>query len=111
MEVERFGQGGVEGVSCTRNSCHCACSAWASKSRVCDTPGRRCPCSNCDAVANGAEGATWDVDVSALCAGRCDITQPLDRTTSVDGPYNKDPTVKTSGSRGVYNKFHAHFLY
>jgi hypothetical protein len=27
----------------------------------------------------------------------------------VDGPYNKDSTVKTSGSRGVYNKFHAHF--
>jgi hypothetical protein len=31
--------------------------------------------------------------------------------TFVDDPYNKDPTVKTSGSRGVYNKFHAHFLY
>jgi hypothetical protein len=28
----------------------------------------------------------------------------------VDDPYNKDSTVKTSGSRGVYNKFHAHFL-
>jgi hypothetical protein len=27
----------------------------------------------------------------------------------VDGPYNKDPTVKTTGSRGVYGKFHAHF--
>jgi hypothetical protein len=27
----------------------------------------------------------------------------------VDGPYNKDPIVKTSGSREVYNKFHAHF--
>jgi hypothetical protein len=27
----------------------------------------------------------------------------------VEGPYNKDPTVKTSGLRGVYNKFHAHF--
>jgi hypothetical protein len=27
----------------------------------------------------------------------------------VDGPYNKDSTVKTSGSRGVYGKFHAHF--
>jgi hypothetical protein len=27
----------------------------------------------------------------------------------VDGPYNKDSTVKTSGSRGVYDKFHAHF--
>jgi hypothetical protein len=26
----------------------------------------------------------------------------------VDGPYNKDPSVKTSGSRGVYNKFNAH---
>jgi hypothetical protein len=30
---------------------------------------------------------------------------------NVDGPYNKDPTVKTSGSRGVYNKLHAQFLY
>jgi hypothetical protein len=29
--------------------------------------------------------------------------------TTVDGPYNKDSTVKTSGSRGVYGKFHAHF--
>jgi hypothetical protein len=27
----------------------------------------------------------------------------------VDGPYNKDSTVKTSGSRGVYGKFHAYF--
>jgi hypothetical protein len=27
----------------------------------------------------------------------------------VDGPYNKDSTVKTSGSRGVYGRFHAHF--
>jgi hypothetical protein len=30
---------------------------------------------------------------------------------SVDGPYNKDSPVKTSGSRGVYSKFHAHFWY
>jgi hypothetical protein len=30
---------------------------------------------------------------------------------AVDGPYNKDLTVKTSGSRGVYNKFHADLLY
>jgi hypothetical protein len=29
----------------------------------------------------------------------------------VDGPYNKDLTIKTSGLRGVYNKFHAHFGY
>jgi hypothetical protein len=29
----------------------------------------------------------------------------------VNGPYNKYPTVKPSGSRGAYNKFHAHFLY
>jgi hypothetical protein len=29
----------------------------------------------------------------------------------VDGPYNKDPTLNTLGSRGVYNKFHSHFLY
>jgi hypothetical protein len=29
----------------------------------------------------------------------------------VDGPYNKDSTVKTSVSRGVYNKFHTHFYY
>jgi hypothetical protein len=28
----------------------------------------------------------------------------------VDGPYNKDSTVKSSGSRGVYDKFHAHFF-
>jgi hypothetical protein len=28
----------------------------------------------------------------------------------VDGLYNKVSTVKISGSRGVYNKFHAHFL-
>jgi hypothetical protein len=27
----------------------------------------------------------------------------------VDGPYNKVSTVKTSDSRGIYNKFHAHF--
>jgi hypothetical protein len=27
----------------------------------------------------------------------------------VDGPYNNVSTVNTSGSRGVYNKFHAHF--
>jgi hypothetical protein len=27
----------------------------------------------------------------------------------VDGPYKKDSTVKTSGSRGVYGKFHANF--
>jgi hypothetical protein len=27
----------------------------------------------------------------------------------VDGPYNKVSTVKASGSRGVYDKFHAHF--
>jgi hypothetical protein len=33
----------------------------------------------------------------------------ISRTQIVDGPYNKDPTVKTSGSRGVYNKFHTHF--
>jgi hypothetical protein len=31
------------------------------------------------------------------------------RGVLVDGPYNKVSTVKTSGSRGVYNKFHAHF--
>jgi hypothetical protein len=29
----------------------------------------------------------------------------------VDGPYNNVPTVKTLGSRGEYNKFHAHFWY
>jgi hypothetical protein len=29
----------------------------------------------------------------------------------VDDPYNKISTLKTSGSRGVYNKFHAHFWY
>jgi hypothetical protein len=29
----------------------------------------------------------------------------------VDGPYNKDLVVKPSGSRGVYGKFHEHFLY
>jgi hypothetical protein len=29
----------------------------------------------------------------------------------VDGPYNKILTVKTSGSRGVYDKFHAHYEY
>jgi hypothetical protein len=28
----------------------------------------------------------------------------------VEGPYNKVSTVNTSGSRGVYNKFHEHFL-
>jgi hypothetical protein len=28
----------------------------------------------------------------------------------VGGPYSNDPTVKTLGSRGVYNKFHAHFF-
>jgi hypothetical protein len=28
---------------------------------------------------------------------------------SVDGPYNKDSTVKTLGSRGVHGKFHTHF--
>jgi hypothetical protein len=28
----------------------------------------------------------------------------------VDGPYNKDSTVKSSSSRGVYDKFHAHFF-
>jgi hypothetical protein len=27
----------------------------------------------------------------------------------VDGPYNKKLTVKTSSSRGVYDKFHARF--
>jgi hypothetical protein len=27
----------------------------------------------------------------------------------VDSPYNKNSTIKTSGSRGVYIKFHAHF--
>jgi hypothetical protein len=27
----------------------------------------------------------------------------------IDGPYNKVSTVKTSGSREVYNEFHAHF--
>jgi hypothetical protein len=30
---------------------------------------------------------------------------------TVDDPYNKDSTVKTSGSRTVYNKFRAHFWY
>jgi hypothetical protein len=30
---------------------------------------------------------------------------------TVDGPYNTESTVKTSGSRGVYDKFHAHFWY
>jgi hypothetical protein len=29
----------------------------------------------------------------------------------VNDPYNKDSTVKTSSSRGVYTKFHAHFYY
>jgi hypothetical protein len=29
----------------------------------------------------------------------------------VDGPYNKNLTVKTSGSRGVYDMFLAHFQY
>jgi hypothetical protein len=33
------------------------------------------------------------------------------RMTGVDSPYNNDPTVKTSGLRGVYNKFHTHFWY
>jgi hypothetical protein len=27
----------------------------------------------------------------------------------LDGPYNKNLTIKTSGSRGVYEKFHANF--
>jgi hypothetical protein len=27
----------------------------------------------------------------------------------IDGPYNKDLTIKTSGSRGLYGKVHAHF--
>jgi hypothetical protein len=30
-------------------------------------------------------------------------------SVSADDPYNKDSIVKTSGSRGVYDKFHAHF--
>jgi hypothetical protein len=29
----------------------------------------------------------------------------------VNRPYNKVSTIKISGSRGVYNKFHAYFLY
>jgi hypothetical protein len=36
-------------------------------------------------------------------------TQEGPGPTGVDGPYNKDSTVKTSGSRGVYGKLHAHF--
>jgi hypothetical protein len=32
-------------------------------------------------------------------------------SVTIDSPYNNDPTVKTSGSRGVYNKFHAYFWY
>jgi hypothetical protein len=67
---------------CARNSCHNAYSAWASSNRARGTPGRRNPCSNCDAVALGASGAARDVNASVSYTPRCGITQPLDRTTS-----------------------------
>jgi hypothetical protein len=35
--------------------------------------------------------------------------QTSESCLNVEGPYNKDSTVKTSGWRGVYGKFHAHF--
>jgi hypothetical protein len=37
------------------------------------------------------------------------IREQISKEVAVDGPYNKDSTVKTSGSRGVHGKFHAHF--
>jgi hypothetical protein len=43
------------------------------------------PCSGCEIETLGAGGAARDVNASASCAGRCDITQPSDRTTSTSG--------------------------
>jgi ribosomal protein L30/L7E len=33
----------------------------------------------------------------------------LAKWVGIDGPYNKDSTVKTLGLRRVYDKFHAYF--
>jgi hypothetical protein len=46
---------------------------------------RRCPCSRCATATSGAGGAEWDVEASAPCAGRCDITQPASHITSAFG--------------------------
>jgi hypothetical protein len=46
-----------------------------------------------------------------LFSPRLLFTLLFDDIPSVDSPQNKVSTVKTSGSRGVYNKFLAHFLY
>jgi hypothetical protein len=56
-------------------------------------------------VATTTTATTTDV------AAETTISMMTGDAITVDGPYNKDLTVKTSGSSGVYNKFHPHFLY
>jgi hypothetical protein len=53
--------------------------------RLCGTLERRSPCSGYEIATSDAGGAARDVDASASCAGRCDITQPSSRITSTSG--------------------------
>jgi hypothetical protein len=63
-------------------------------------------------TANWRRAVVRDSSLICLEEGDTSCTQaPGFSLSTVDGPYNKDLTVKTSGLRGVYSKFHALFLY
>jgi hypothetical protein len=100
----------------SRNSCHNACSAWASLKWAGGASARRSPCSGCVTVTSGAGGAAWDVEASASCAEHCDITQPSCRITStscarsgadpgrpLDWPYPGGASPSAAASAGLWS--------
>jgi hypothetical protein len=55
------------------------------------------------------EGQIFRADFSHFVGSSRCLVVSVSAKLCVDDPYNKDLTVKTSGSRGVYGKIHAHF--
>jgi hypothetical protein len=55
----------VDWTPWSRNSCHNACSAWASLKWAGSTSVRHSPCSRCATATSGTGGAAWDVVASA----------------------------------------------
>jgi hypothetical protein len=82
MNPQCLGQRVVDRNVGSRNSCHNACSAWASLKWADGASGWHNPCFGCATATSGASGAAWDVEASASCAGHCDITQPSSHITA-----------------------------
>jgi hypothetical protein len=85
VEPQRLSQGVIEGGAVIMEFLPQRLLGLGLVEKGTQHPGATKPCSGCQIETSGAGGAAQDVDASALCAGRCDITQPSDRTTSTSG--------------------------